>query len=338
MKRNLLLLFAFLLCMGVNAQNLLENAGFENWTEGKPDSWTSANSAGNATLEQSTDAHAGTYAVLVKGDKKSNKRLGSKEMTLEAGEYELTVYAKALQEGGQIRPGYAPFTLSDGNYTMGTYTYGSYVDLSTTEWTKATFNITLTKTTDLNIVFMNPKNLGDILVDDASLILTKKLEDEPTVDISNTPETAYTVAKALELIKAGNGLEKPVYVKGIISSIAEISTQYGNATFDIQDAVSEDAPAVTVYRCKDLGNQNFTDDNAIKVNDEIIIYGTLKLYNSTPEVTSGYLYSVNGSTTAIEGIAADKTANNVIFNVAGQRMNKLQKGINIINGKKVLVQ
>lgn len=27
-----------------------------------------------------------------------------------------------------------------------------------------------------------------------------------------------------------------------------------------------------------------------------------------------------------------------IFNVAGQRMNKLQRGINIVNGKKVLIK
>ena len=30
------------------------------------------------------------------------------------------------------------------------------------------------------------------------------------------------------------------------------------------------------------------------------------------------------------------TNDNVIYNLAGQRLNKMQKGINIINGKKVL--
>ena len=60
------------------------------------------------------------------------------------------------------------------------------------------------------------------------------------------------------------------------------------------------------------------------------------IYNGNAELMP-VIVSENNPT-AIEGIAADKTANNVIFNVAGQRMNKLQKGINIINGKKVLVQ
>ena len=334
MKRILLLMFASLLTMGIHAQNLLENGGFESWTKDAPDAWKSANSASSATLEQSTDAYAGQYAVLVKGAS-GNKRLGSKEMSLEAGEYQLTFYAKALTEGGQARPGYAPFTLADGKYTMGNYVYGSYANLSVSDWNKVTYDFTLSANTDLNIVVMNPKGKGDILIDEVSLVLTKKLDEKPQVDISNTPETAYTVAKAIELINAGEGLDKPVYVKGIITSIKEVSTQYGNATFDIKDAVSEDAPAVTVYRCKGFDNQKITDENVIKLNDEIIVYGTLKLFGSTPEVTNGYFYSVNGTSTAV---AADKTQQQVIFNLAGQRMNQLQKGINILGGKKVLVK
>ena len=43
-----------------------------------------------------------------------------------------------------------------------------------------------------------------------------KAGDAPIiVDISNTPETAYTVAKAKQLIDAGEGLSTEVYVKGI---------------------------------------------------------------------------------------------------------------------------
>ncbi|MCI7786718.1 MAG: hypothetical protein MR489_03875, partial [Prevotella sp.] len=48
-----------------------------------------------------------------------------------------------------------------------------------------------------------------------------------TVDLKNTPETAYTVAKALELIAAGEGLDAKVYVKGQITSIKEVSASFG---------------------------------------------------------------------------------------------------------------
>lgn len=40
----------------------------------------------------------------------------------------------------------------------------------------------------------------------------------------------------------------------------------------------------------------------------------------------------------ISAVAADKTADKVIFNLAGQRLEKPVKGINIINGKKVVVK
>ena len=42
--------------------------------------------------------------------------------------------------------------------------------------------------------------------------------------------------------------------------------------------------------------------------------------------------------TAIGLIDEDSTMNGEIFNLGGQRLNKLQKGVNIINGKKVLVK
>ena len=44
-----------------------------------------------------------------------------------------------------------------------------------------------------------------------------------------------------------------------------------------------------------------------------------------------------GDADAISSIKAE-TENAEIFNLAGQRLQKLQKGINIVNGKKVLVR
>ena len=48
--------------------------------------------------------------------------------------------------------------------------------------------------------------------------------------------------------------------------------------------------------------------------------------------------SSENNPTAIEAVAADKAQQQVIFNLAGQRINQLQKGINILGGKKVLVK
>ena len=43
--------------------------------------------------------------------------------------------------------------------------------------------------------------------------------------------------------------------------------------------------------------------------------------------------------TAIEGVKANNSANEgAIYNMAGQRVSKLQKGLNIVNGKKIVVK
>jgi len=161
---------------------------------------------------------------------------------------------------------------------------------------------------------------------------------DPTPGIANTPETAYTPAKALELIAAGEGLDDKVYVKGKISYIKEISTSFGNATFTI----AEDGKELLIFRARSLNNAKFAAEDEIKVGDDVIVYGLLVNYEkdgvSTPEMTNGYVYSLNG-TASINSIAVvEFDANAPIFNLAGQRVSKDAKGILIQNGKKFVVK
>lgn len=167
---------------------------------------------------------------------------------------------------------------------------------------------------------------------------TLTVKAAPTVDISNTPETAYTVAKALELITAGEGLDTKVYVKGTISKLDNISTQYGNATYNISDDGTTTNELI-VFRGYYLGGEKFTAGDEIEVGDEVIVYGKLVLYNNTtPEINTGSsLYSVNNVTTGVNGINADKLDTNApVFNLAGQRVNNSFKGIVVKNGKKFI--
>lgn len=165
-----------------------------------------------------------------------------------------------------------------------------------------------------------------------------KTEPEaPTVDITNTPETAYTVAKANELIAAGEGLDTEVYVKGIITEITEVSAQYGNVTYYINDTESTDGQ-LCVFRGKYLNGEKFTSEDQIKVGDEVIVYGQLVNYGGTYEINSGNeLYSINGVTTGINKVEADtEDVNAPAYNLAGQRVNNSYKGIIIKNGKKYI--
>jgi hypothetical protein len=165
------------------------------------------------------------------------------------------------------------------------------------------------------------------------------VKEASTVDISNTPETAYSVAKAIELITANEGLDTKVYVKGKIASITEVSTKYGNATYTISDD-GETTTTITVYHGYYIGSEKFTAEDQIKVGDEVIVYGKLVLYNSTNEINSGSsIYSINGSTTNISAITADSAdADAPVYNLAGQRVGKNAKGVLIKNGKKYVVK
>ena len=159
-----------------------------------------------------------------------------------------------------------------------------------------------------------------------------------TVDLKNTPETAYTVAKALELINAGEGLDAKVYVKGQITNIQEvdITDKFGNATYTISDDATA-ANALLIYRGYYYGNKKFTSKDQIKVGDVVVVYGKLVKFYEKFEMNSGnHIYSINGVVSGVDNITVDKNVDAPAYNVAGQRVNDAYKGIVVKNGKKYL--
>ena len=65
--------------------------------------------------------------------------------------------------------------------------------------------------------------------------------------------------------------------------------------------------------------------------------GRAYIDNSGSSVKEAYLFSFDDEETAIANVNVNGNGNNAaIYNMAGQRISKLQKGINIVNGKKVL--
>ena len=159
---------------GGEAASELTNGNFETWANGLPTGWKSACTASSATLEQSTDAHGGSYSVLVKGGGTSgNKRLACQEIKLAAGSYNFSFWVKPTSGNkAQVRPGYVPVT--DGS--AGSYQYGEYATLNA-GWQQVSYDFTLAAETTVCLVVMNPKANSytsgeDVLVDDATL--TKK--------------------------------------------------------------------------------------------------------------------------------------------------------------------
>ena len=161
--------------------------------------------------------------------------------------------------------------------------------------------------------------------------ITKHVQNG-TPDVPTIKE--ITAAEALEIINAledGKTTADEYIVSGTVSSVTEISAQYGNATF-VMDGL-------TVFRCKDFDNKNFTDEGKIKEGDKVKVRGKLQKYVKdgvmTPELSYGYLVELNGQASAINGINAG-SSKAIIYNLAGQKVSAGYKGVVIKAGKKYM--
>ena len=146
---------------------------------------------------------------------------------------------------------------------------------------------TLTSCEDVPSPYDNPNN--------------KKQEVTPSqANGSGTEADPYNVAALnahLKSLKADVNTEE-IFVKGKVVSIKELQTSgFGNATYFISDDGTATGQ-LYIYRSLDLDNKKFTDANAIKVGDEVVIRGQFVNYKgNTPETVpnKSYLYSINGN-------------------------------------------
>lgn len=120
-----------------------------------------------------------------------------------------------------------------------------------------------------------------------------------------TLESPYNVAKALSLISSGaNDPDAEVYIKGKVSAIEEISTDFGNATYSISDDGTT-TTQLEVYRGYYLNGAKFTSEDQLKIGDEVVILGKLtKFYDNLQVDTGSSIVSINGQTGMIPGTEA----------------------------------
>ena len=112
------------------------------------------------------------------------------------------------------------------------------------------------------------------------------VEATATYIVASTEEKPYTASEAITAQSLG--LAASVYVTGTVKTIEEISTQYGNATYNITDGVKE----LKIYRGKNLGNVNFTSADQLLVGDVVVVKGDLTSYNGAAQLgQNNYLIS-----------------------------------------------
>ena len=227
-------------------------------------------------------------------------------------------------------------TISAEGYTIYYTTDGSTPD-ATSQSGKNSVTLTLTETTKVSAIATDGEDHWSMVVSSTF----KKSE----------PAAEITVAQALEIINAledGKTTSEEYTVKGFIVGTPDFQRKtdnslYGNCNFDIADSKGG-STTLTVFRAKSFENKSFNEEDVaapiLKEGDEVVLIGKLQKYvkneTVTPELTSCYLISVNGQTSNVNAIEAEKNANAPAFNLAGQRVNNSFKGIVIKNGKKYI--
>lgn len=101
--------------------------------------------------------------------------------------------------------------------------------------------------------------------------------------IANTPETAYTVEEAVELIDANRGLGVEVYVKGIVSKVESFNSNYGSITYWISTDGTEESQQFECYSGLNIGGEKFTSVDDLSVGISVVVVGTMKKYKNVYE-------------------------------------------------------
>lgn len=155
------------------------------------------------------------------------------------------------------------------------------------------------------------------------------------------PFNAVAATEYTSALEADVESENVVYIKGIVSAVSEAyNTKYGNASFSISEDGSSNYE-FKVWRALYLNNEKYADEaqTNIKVGDKVVVCGNVVNYKgNTPETVQGkaYLYSLNGEVTGINNAVVTPAAKQSIYSIDGRKLNKLVKGVNIVNGKKVI--
>ncbi len=115
-------------------------------------------------------------------------------------------------------------------------------------------------------------------------------------DGEGTAASPYNSEKALEVAKglaADTPTANDVYVKGKVTSIKELSTQFGNATYTITSEGT--TVSFDIFRGYYLNGDKFTSEDQLKVGDEVVVCGKLVNYKgNTPQMNQGNkLISIN---------------------------------------------
>lgn len=157
---------------------------------------------------------------------------------------------------------------------------------------------------------------------------------------AGTIDNPFTAKDAIHFANKGEYSTDKVYITGKVFKVNtsdENITKYGNIDYFISEDGNEASPSFEIFRGKYFEDASFTVDNKVKVGDEVVVYGTLTMYNSQAETAQGaVLVKLNGQTSHVSAVKAEADANAPAYNLAGQKVAEGYKGLVIKGGKKMI--
>lgn len=265
--------------------------------------------------------------------------------SVQTGVYQGQTYTLTPENGTAITPAnldneYTPLTVSGLNTTSTTIT------VTTTDASKwlslANFTVKLAKPLALNVV--GDKSYATLYV---------------PFDVQTDADTkAYYIAKVADGVATLTALSEgniPAKTAVVLINDNAATTTTLNITSEVEPVIAEDAnllKGTLVPMSLDLGDTTpyysmGRKDGKIgfyKFNNNgttTITLGANKAYLDTGSTTSskGFTFSF-GDPSGIDQVGTDVSVQmtDVIYNLSGQRVNRLTKGLYIVNGKKVVIK
>lgn len=254
---------------------------------------------------ESSGSSSGAITVTIANPSTTNKAflIHSLEVVYDEGETPTTQYSVTDSvENGSV----SPSTVSEDATLTATITPDTGYNVP--ETVSVTMGgIDATHTYQNGVVTVENVT-GDIVISGSCVAM-------PSPEHAGTLEDPYTVEDAYRAIDKGTGLAN-VYVRGITAGIVTSwSSQFNNISFNISDDGLTTGKVLQAYRCVTSEAHTIASDSDVPNGATVVMYGTLKKYNSTYELDQGcYIAAYTAPVNPIIGL----TPNSLEFIEGGE--------------------
>ena len=165
----------------------------------------------------------------------------------------------------------------------------------------------------------------------------------PTLVGDGSENNPFT-ANDLIIMKKSQRPTEAAWVKGVIIGSASSATQLKEEDVATNIAIAETAESKSFVPVELKGNSIFREklnvvDNPANKGKEVKLYGKITDYFSTTGVKDLENAILDGETiSGIDELKVNVKFNGAIYNLAGQRVQTMKRGLYIINGKKVVIK